>query len=502
MLARRAADVSPVAGRPGRNGRRGRAAGDAPTARHRRGRGRGGRGGGDRPAGHLPGRPRTGRALDDDRRGARGRADRVAARATTSPRTCSPPRRPQRLPTWREVVPDVAVRPTLGRPWSTPTARPSATDCGDIPGHVDAAPRRPRLGRRGRRRAMRCASTPTRSPTGGSTAMTARSGTPSRPTWRCGRPRSTPPATRRSPSFTGWSSWRPRTACSSMPTTGVGDDPGAQPRRPRGPVHRARAAAGAARRRPPRCASTSWHRTTAIPPTPGSWSATPRMPSTVRAPRTSRTRRDDLDRSCDPEPEVDTDRARGGRVRATRRRPTSCHRRAPRRRRHPTSRAPIAATRGSGFTAGDGPDLDHELHSTCHPDRRHDRWPFQATYCGDLDGDQWSGRRHVHVHDPGRRHDHRHGSRPPPRSRPSGVPYDLAITGGTGAYAGATGACSLDNHVEPQDGARRSASVGLFRLRHRGHGLDLILRSRVRGPQPEVTLRAKATARSSMRSLS
>ncbi len=113
-----------------------------------------------------------------------------------------------------------------------------------------------------------------------------------------------------------------------------------------------------------------------------------------------------------------------------------------------------------GFTAGDCPDLDHELHSTFTLTDG-TTWPFQATYCGDLDGDQWSGEGTFTFTTPGG--DTITGTLTTAATLPTeGVPYDLAITGGTGAYAGATGACSLDNHVEPREALGAQRQSGSF----------------------------------------
>jgi hypothetical protein len=99
-----------------------------------------------------------------------------------------------------------------------------------------------------------------------------------------------------------------------------------------------------------------------------------------------------------------------------------------------------------GFTAGACPDLDHVLEAT-YTLTDGTVWQFRSDYCGDLDGDLWSGWGDVTFTVPGG--DVITGTVDVgwlvvPSSGGSSL---IAVTGGTGRYDGATGACELDDHI-------------------------------------------------------
>ncbi|HET6952169.1 MAG TPA: hypothetical protein VFI47_17440 [Acidimicrobiales bacterium] len=98
-----------------------------------------------------------------------------------------------------------------------------------------------------------------------------------------------------------------------------------------------------------------------------------------------------------------------------------------------------------GFTTGRCPDLDHTFDATFTLSGGA-TWAYHADYCGELDGDEWRGEgTFTFTTPPG---DTLTGWFTDSATLPSeGEPYDLVITGGTGAYARALGTCHLDNQL-------------------------------------------------------
>ncbi len=105
-----------------------------------------------------------------------------------------------------------------------------------------------------------------------------------------------------------------------------------------------------------------------------------------------------------------------------------------------------SGTEHYGFTGGACPDLDHLLESTFTLDGGA-VWQYRNEYCGDLDGDLWSGSGTFTFTTPGG--DVISGTTDIGwvTVPASGGPNLITITGGTGRYEGATGACEMDNHV-------------------------------------------------------
>lgn len=96
-------------------------------------------------------------------------------------------------------------------------------------------------------------------------------------------------------------------------------------------------------------------------------------------------------------------------------------------------------------TDGGCPDLDHVLTSTFELTDG-TTWAFRADYCGTLQGEGWSGGGNFGFTTPDA--ETLTGTFTSSASVTSdGEPYVLTITGGTGRYAGASGSCSLDNHL-------------------------------------------------------
>ena len=446
MLARRAGDVSPSPAPPGRR-RRGLASVDAPRGRPA------GRPAGRRPppascwrparpptVAHEPAGPSTTTSAAPE-----ARTRSCGRSTTTSPPTSSPPRRRRRLPTWPRWSADVAVPRPLEAPVVDADRATVGYRLGDIPGHVGLRLDGP-VGRRGR--VERCGAHRRASVADGrveamtvlgdavETDMVLRASTVGRLGQRDG-----------AQLHRRWSSWRPRTACSSSRPR-IGDDPGAPPRRPRGSVHRRRAAAGG-------LVASAAVRVDVLAPDDGD----PATPEVVVGHATHAVdgpgAEDEPDPPTtstivDPEPEVDTDEnVVDGPGEET---PADVV-------------PPSGATAGGihvegtyrgderfGSTAGDCPDLDHELHSTFtltdgRPGRS--RPPTAATSTetsGAVTGP-------FTFTTPGG--DTITGTLTTAATLPTeGVPYDLAITGGTGAYAGATGACRSTTTSSPR---RRSA---------------------------------------------
>ena len=80
-------------------------------------------------------------------------------------------------------------------------------------------------------------------------------------------------------------------------------------------------------------------------------------------------------------------------------------------------------------------------------------WAMHEDYCGWLDGNMWNGKgTFTLTAASGDTLTGTFTSRAPIPT--SGEPYQLTITGGTGAHVGASGTCNIDNHL-------RSAGVGL-----------------------------------------
>jgi hypothetical protein len=118
--------------------------------------------------------------------------------------------------------------------------------------------------------------------------------------------------------------------------------------------------------------------------------------------------------------------------------------------------APAGATRLIGTSHGtqewhetDGhcPDLDHMLDEAV---RMADGavWAYHADYCGDVEGSQWHGDGTFSLTSPGG--DSLTGtiSVGSLTMGTAGSPRLVAITGGSGAWAGATGSCLIDETVQ------------------------------------------------------
>jgi hypothetical protein len=105
-----------------------------------------------------------------------------------------------------------------------------------------------------------------------------------------------------------------------------------------------------------------------------------------------------------------------------------------------------AGTEHYGFTTGACPDLDHTLDSTFELDDG-TVWQYHSEYCGELDGDLWSGSGTFAFTTPDG--DTITGTKDVEATEvPSaGQPVVLIITGGSGPYDGASGSCELDNHL-------------------------------------------------------
>jgi hypothetical protein len=96
-------------------------------------------------------------------------------------------------------------------------------------------------------------------------------------------------------------------------------------------------------------------------------------------------------------------------------------------------------------TAGGCPDLDHVLVSTFELTDG-SSWDYRSEYCGTLDGTHWTGAGTFEFTTPDG--DTITGTTGSEGEVPSpGLPLVLTITGGTGAYEGASGSCDLDNHL-------------------------------------------------------
>ncbi len=89
--------------------------------------------------------------------------------------------------------------------------------------------------------------------------------------------------------------------------------------------------------------------------------------------------------------------------------------------------------------------LDHHLDSVFTVDNAA-TWKFHSDYCGTIDDDLWRGQgTFTFTLEDGATLT---GSfRDSARLPSAGEPYTLQITGGTRKYEGATGSCSLDNHL-------------------------------------------------------
>jgi hypothetical protein len=89
--------------------------------------------------------------------------------------------------------------------------------------------------------------------------------------------------------------------------------------------------------------------------------------------------------------------------------------------------------------------MSHELESTFELSGGAE-WRFHSEYCGTIEGAMWSGSgTFTFTTEDGSRisGDTANSARLPS----TGEPYDLHVTDGTGSFAGATGSCSLDNHL-------------------------------------------------------
>ena len=103
------------------------------------------------------------------------------------------------------------------------------------------------------------------------------------------------------------------------------------------------------------------------------------------------------------------------------------------------------------YTPTDGkcPDLDHVLTLTFEL-ADGSTWSFRSDICGDLDGDLWTGEGDFVLTTTTR--DTITGTLHSSAFLPSiGEPFGLTITGGTGSYLGASGSCTLDNHLVSVD---------------------------------------------------
>lgn len=75
-------------------------------------------------------------------------------------------------------------------------------------------------------------------------------------------------------------------------------------------------------------------------------------------------------------------------------------------------------------------------------------WAMHENYCGWLEGNMWNGKgTFTLTADSGDTLTGTFTSRAPIPT--DGEPYHLTITGGTGGYAGASGTCTIDNHLRP-----------------------------------------------------
>jgi hypothetical protein len=93
------------------------------------------------------------------------------------------------------------------------------------------------------------------------------------------------------------------------------------------------------------------------------------------------------------------------------------------------------------------PELDHTYDATLTGGSVAG-WTLHEDYCGRIDeDDMWSGEGTFTITaTPGDELTGTFVSEAPANG--DGEPYTLTITGGTGIYAGASGECALDNHVE------------------------------------------------------
>ena len=92
------------------------------------------------------------------------------------------------------------------------------------------------------------------------------------------------------------------------------------------------------------------------------------------------------------------------------------------------------------------PDMDHTFDAVVTASDG-TAWSFHEDYCGRVVDDWWSGEGTFTLTGP--EGDVLEGSFTSEASAVGdGAPYDLTITGGAGAYAGAGGTCRADNHVE------------------------------------------------------
>lgn len=124
----------------------------------------------------------------------------------------------------------------------------------------------------------------------------------------------------------------------------------------------------------------------------------------------------------------------------------------------PTTRAPVLADQMtvSGTYSGEGPILDrypqgcpqmhHRLDASVTLDDG-SSWQLRESYCGVNDGRTWRGGGTFEFADTG--NDAFRGTFTSSADVPTtGEPYQMTVTDGTGRFAGATGTCDVDNHVE------------------------------------------------------
>jgi hypothetical protein len=98
-------------------------------------------------------------------------------------------------------------------------------------------------------------------------------------------------------------------------------------------------------------------------------------------------------------------------------------------------------------TDGHCPDLDHTQDETVTM-ADDGVWQYHADFCGDVEGTQWHGDGTFGLTDPGG--DSLTGTISVGRLTmgTSGSPRLITVTGGTGAWAGATGSCLVDETVQ------------------------------------------------------
>ena len=90
--------------------------------------------------------------------------------------------------------------------------------------------------------------------------------------------------------------------------------------------------------------------------------------------------------------------------------------------------------------------LDHHLDLTFDVAGDPVAWQFRSDYCGNIEGKQWTGTGPFTI-DARERGTLTGTMRSSARLPTEGKPFALEISGGTGSFEGASGSCTLDNHV-------------------------------------------------------